>query len=145
MKEADIKQAATARWSSPSIDLDKTTFNHPAYNAPCLAQVLLSSLTDDFEFTITNRIDTSLRNDGPYILWMICYNIHRINVAFTESIKTTIHEATLLQFDGDARKYVEHVHNNLHLITHSSTPQTSHNDLLPQILTQLCSSTVPAF
>ncbi len=76
---------------------------------------------------------------------MICYNIHRSNVAFTESIKTIIFDTALLQFDGDAKKYVEHIHNKLCLITHSATPTMSHNDLLPHILTQLCSSTVPAF
>jgi hypothetical protein len=65
VKEADIKQAATARWSSSTEDLDKTMFNHPTYNACWLAKVLLSSLTDNFAYTITNRIDTSLHNDGP--------------------------------------------------------------------------------
>ncbi len=144
----DIKKVATDRWSDPSISQHKITFNHPTYNARCfrcLAQVLLSSLTDDFSLTLTNRIDTLLHHDGPFILWMIGHNIHRSNIAFTESVKTAIRNATLQDFHDDVTQYLDGITQNLRLITGTASPDKTHIDLLPHIFRQLCSVTVVPF
>jgi len=145
LDETDIKAAATTRWTAPTVQHDKTSFNHTTYNARCLAQVLLSSLTDDFSLTLTNRIDTILQHDGPYVLWMIGHNIHRSNVAFTESIKTTIRALTLQGCNEDTVKYLETITQNLRLITGPTKPDDNHIDLLPHIFLQLCRVTVTPF
>jgi len=133
LDETDIKAAATTRWTAPTVQHDKTSFNHTTYNARCLAQVLLSSLTDDFSLTLTNRIDTILQHDGPYVLWMIGHNIHRSNVAFTESIKTTIRALTLQDCNDNTVKYLETITQNLRLITGPTKPDDNHIDLLPHL------------
>jgi hypothetical protein len=79
---------AKLRWLSPTVSNDKHTVDHPTYNARVLGRLLLRSITDDFSIMIINRIPHDFRNDGPLILWTICNNIHRNNVAFIETIKT---------------------------------------------------------
>jgi hypothetical protein len=68
------------------VNQDKHTVDHPTYNARVFGRLLLRSITDDFSITIINRIPQDFRNDGPLILWTICNNIHRNNVAFVETI-----------------------------------------------------------
>lgn len=77
---------------------------------------------------------------------MIGYNIHRSNIAFTESIKTTIRNATLQDFHDDVTKYLDNITQSLRLITGTTTSlEKAHADLLPHIFCQLCSVTVTPF
>jgi hypothetical protein len=131
-------------WFSPTVMTDKHSVDHPTYNARVLARLLLCSFTDDFSVTIINRLPQDYRNDGPLILWMICRNIHRNNIAFVETIKTKIRESNVSQFGGDICKYIIHIKDNLRLITTTDT-SSEHNDLLTHILLQLCASPIKPF
>ncbi len=109
-------------WTSPTLDTDKYTFGHPTYNSWCLAKLLLSSIPDDFSTLIIGRIDQTLWNDGPLLLWTICQNIYRNNIALIENIKAKLRSASLSQFGDDAQKYLTFCRDNLCLIL----PQMQH-------------------
>lgn len=102
-------------------------------------------MTDDFSLTLTNRIDPTLHNDGPYILWMIGHNIHRSNIAFVESIKRQIRSTTLQDCHDDVPKYLDTITQYLRLITSPSQSDAKHVDLLSHLFQQLCSVTIPPF
>jgi hypothetical protein len=137
---------ARQRWLSPTVNLDKHTVDHPTYNTRVLGHLLLRSLTDDFSLAIINRIPQEFRNDGPLILlWTICNNIHRNNIAFIESIKSKIRDTKLSQFDDDVCKYIIHVKDNLRLITVADDLSRKHNDLLVHLFGQLSLSPIRPF
>jgi hypothetical protein len=106
-------QEARHCWTSPTLSTDKHTVDHPMFNAKVLACLLLGSITDEFCTTIINQVPQEYRNDGPLLLWIICNYIHRNNIAFVETIKRKIREATLSQFGDDVSKYVIHIKDNL--------------------------------
>lgn len=137
--------SAKTRWESPDVAHDKITIDHPTYNARCLGHVILGSITDELTLTIIGRINENYRNDGPLLLWYICNNIHRNNIAFTETIKTKIRTATLSQFHDDVPKYVSFLRDNLRLITITDDSTTQHTDLLTYIFKQLSTCAIPAF
>jgi hypothetical protein len=128
-------QEAKTRWTALSVSQDKNTIDHPTFNARVLARLLLNSITDDFRITVINRVPQEYRNDGPLLLWVICNNIHRNNVAFVESVERKIREATLSYFGDDVSKYILHIKDNLRLITTSVADWTPHNDLLVYLFT----------
>lgn len=137
---------ASLRWSSPTLRTDKHTIDHPTFNARVFARLLLASVTDEFCTTIINRVPQQYRNDGPLLLWIICHNTHRNNIAFVETIKRKIREATLSQFSDDVSKYIIHIKDNLRLITssHNQHKQT-HNDLITYLFQQLRLSPITLF
>jgi hypothetical protein len=144
--ESVILQQAKLRWESITLLQDKFSFEHPTYNARVLGRLLLGSITDDFCLTVIHRIPQEYRKDGVVILWTICNNIHRNNVAFFETIKGKIRESTLTSFNDDVSKYIMHVQDNLTLITASDDKYaTEHNDLLIHLFNQLKQSPVPLF
>jgi len=145
IEEETIMGIAQHHWTATTAMTDKLTFGHVTYNARCLARLVLASLTDDFALLINTRLDPSLRNDGPLILWSICHHIHQNNVAFVESKKQKIRQATLLQFGDDISKYITYVRDTLHLITAADDDMTVHKDLLTHIFTTLSSSSVTHF
>lgn len=145
LDESVMLTEARLRWKSPTVNTDKHTVAHPTYNARVLARLLLKSVTDDFSITVINRIPQEYRNDGPLILWTICNNIHRNNIAFIETIKSKIRDSKLSQFGEDVCKYIAHVRDNLRLITSMANSASEHNDLIIHILTQLCSSPIKPF
>jgi hypothetical protein len=140
-----ILQAAKTRWDSPTVFQDKITIDHPTYNARCLARVIIGSITDDFSQTIISRIDDNLRHDGPLLLWYICNNIHRNNIAFNETIKAKIRSATLSQFHDDVFKYLSYLRDNLRLIVIADDKNNQHQDLLTYIFESLSACAVPKF
>jgi hypothetical protein len=139
--ESIMLQEAELRWSSPHVSVDKHTIDHSTFNARVLARLLLGSVTDEFCIIIISRISQEYRNDGPLILWIICNNIHRNNIAFVESIKRRVRESTLSQFGDDVPKYILYIKDNLRLITTSDTDATLHNDLLVYLFTTTLQST----
>jgi hypothetical protein len=143
IKESDLTTLAEARWTSPTVDQDKHTVGHPTYHARLLAMVLMNSITDDLMTTLIHRVPTNLRNDGTYLLWSICHNIHRNNVAFTEHIREKISIATLSTFNNDVNKYIIFIKDNLKMISTTTTPE--HNGLITYILRQLKLSPIPLF
>jgi hypothetical protein len=143
--ETVMLNEAKLRWSSSDLSKEKFALDHPTYNARVLARLLLNSITDEFAVTIINRIAHEYRNDGPLILWTICNNIHRNNVAFTETIKAKIRTASLSEFNDDVEKYIIHIMNNLRLITPSDDSSADHNDLILYIFQQLTLCDVTLF
>jgi hypothetical protein len=143
--ESVMLQEAKLCWTSSTVSTDKYTIDHPTFNARVLARLLLGSVTDDFCITIINRIPQEYRNDGPLLLWTICNNIHRNNIAFIESIKRKIRESTLSQFNEDVPKYILHIKDNLRLITTSDNSLPNHTDLLIYLFAQLQLCKVPLF
>jgi hypothetical protein len=71
--EADITAAATNRWTSPTMPIDKITIDHPTYNSRCLAKLIFGSVTDDFAIIIINRVKETYKMTvhlyfGPYVI-----------------------------------------------------------------------------
>jgi hypothetical protein len=145
LDETVMIREAQQRWLSPTVNRDKHMVDHPTYNARVLGRLLLRSITDDFSTTVINRIPQEFRNDGPLILWTICNNIHRNNVAFVETIKSKIRTAKLSHFSDDACKYIVHIKDNLRLITAATDNSNEHNDLIIHLLTQLSTSPIKPF
>jgi hypothetical protein len=143
--ESVMLNEAKLRWSSTDLSKEKFSLDHPTYNARVLARLLLNSITNNFAATIINRIHHDLRNDGPLILWTICNNMHRNNVAFIETIKAKIQTATLTEFGDDIEKYIIHIKNNLRLITSTDDHSREHNDIIIYNFQQLSLSTIPLF
>jgi len=145
VSEAAVLADAKSRWFSPTLQQDKFQITHQMYQACVLAKLLLASLTDDFSITIIHRIDSSYRNDGVVILWTICHNVHRSNIAFTETIKAKIRGMNLMDYDT-IDKYLISIKDNLRLITTSDTSnKTKHNDLIIYIFNHLKQCTVTPF
>lgn len=94
VSESDITRIVEARWTSPTVNVDKHTVDHETYNSRLLAMVIMNSITDDLLTTLLNRIAHHLRNDGTLLLWSISHNIHRNNIAFTEHVREKISLAT---------------------------------------------------
>jgi len=145
INEDTVTDLARHRWSATTVNTDKLTFGHETYNARCLGRLILSSQTDELALLIIARLDPSLRSDGPMILWSICHHIHRNNVAFVESTKQKIRQATLSQFGDDITKYITYARDALHLITAAEDDTTTHKDLLTHIFATLSTSPVQHF
>jgi hypothetical protein len=143
--ESVILAETNLHWTSPTIQNDKFDINHPTYQARVLAKLLLASLTKEFCITVLHRIKTSYRNDGVMILWTICNNVHRSNIAFTETVKAKLRNMALANFDS-IDKYLIATKDNLSLIiSPDAADQTKHNDLLIYLFTQLRECTVAPF
>jgi hypothetical protein len=130
-------QEAKQHWTSPTLSTVKHTIDHLMFNARVLAHLLLGSITDDFCIIIIKRILQEYRNDAPLLLWIICNNIHKNNIAFVETMKCKIRDSTLLQFCNDVSKYITHIKDNLCLITSSDNGTIEHIDLLTYLFQQL--------
>ena len=143
--EATVVADAKARWTAETVLVDRHTVGHPTYNARLLGKVLLNSITDNVSTTVINRVPQDYRNDGPLILWTICYSIHRNHVAFVETVKKKIRELKLSECHDDVIQYIILVKNDIRLICSATDDTQEHNDLLTYIFTQLLLSTVLPF
>lgn len=85
---------------------------------------------------VINPILQEYHNDGPLILWTICNNIHRNNIAFVKLIKQRIRESILTHFSNDVSKYIINIKDNLCLITTTDGSSSEHNDLIIYIFRQ---------
>jgi hypothetical protein len=97
----------------------------------------LASITSDLTITIINRVPQLYRNDGTYLLWALTNNIYRSNIAFVETIREKITNATLIQHNHDIEKYLIFIKNNLRMITTKSSSGDQHMGLITYILRQL--------
>jgi hypothetical protein len=140
-----VNNATLARWTSPTVQQDKHTVGSPTYNARLLAMVITNSITDDFLTTLIHRVPSNLRNDGTYLLWSVCHNIHRNNIAFHENIRNKIRHATLSTYDNDIDRYIIAIKNYLKMITPLSGSTSAETGLLTYILQQLKLCPVPLF
>lgn len=86
INEETMISLAQCQWYSPTLNQEKYTFGHDTYKAHCFARLLFGSITDDLSTLILGRVDQDFRNDDPLLLWVICNNIHRNNIAFIETI-----------------------------------------------------------
>jgi hypothetical protein len=145
VSETDITNAATERWTSTTVAIDKITLDHPTFNARILGRLIMSSITDTFSITIINRVPQDLRNDGPLLLWTVCNHIHHNNIAFVETIKNKIRNATLTHFNDDVENYIIYIKDNLRLINAATDDTKEHNDLITYIFTQLSASNINLF
>jgi hypothetical protein len=83
--------------------------------------------------------------DGPLLLHTMCHHIHRNHIVFVESIKDKIRHSTLAEHKDDMAVFLRFLQNNLRLISSKGVVDTSNNDLVLHILTQLCCSKIPLF
>jgi hypothetical protein len=107
--------------------------------------VITNSITDDFLTTLIHRVPSNLRNDGTYLLWSVCHNIHRNNIAFHENIRNKTRHATLSTHDNDIDRYIIAIKNYLKMITPLSGSTSAETGLLTYILQQLKLCPVPLF
>jgi hypothetical protein len=108
-----LTTTASKCWMADTADVDKHTMGTKLYHSWLLAKCLLVSILSELSSTIINRIPTTCRNDGTYILWAITNNIYWSNIAFMETIREKIVLATVDQFGHDLEKYLMTIKNNL--------------------------------
>jgi hypothetical protein len=128
------KAAATLRWNSPTVHTDKHTIGHETCNSRQLAIVLMGSISDALSLIILHRVPCELRNDGTYILWTNCNNVHRNNVALTEHVCEKITNATLQQFSNNVEDYIIFIKDNLCMLSSDTSNTTEHRGLITYIL-----------
>jgi hypothetical protein len=75
----------------------------------------------------------------------MCTHIHHNHLSFVESIKNKIRLASLPEYKNDVPLFLRFLQNNLHLITLTGAADNAHNDLIPHILLQLRTTTIPLF
>jgi hypothetical protein len=145
IKQETVQSKAKELWDNPTSMSTRHTRGTETYNSRLLALFLTNSLTADFAALLHSRIDPSYSIDGPTLLFTMCNHIHRNHLAFVESIKNKIRLATLSEYKNDVPTFLRYLQDNLRLITSTGTADNSHNDLIPHILLQLRSTTIPLF
>lgn len=75
----------------------------------------------------------------------MCNHIHQNHLAFVESIKNKIRLATLAEFKNDVQEFLRFLKNNLRLNTSTGADTADHIYLIPHILHQLRTTTIPVF
>jgi hypothetical protein len=140
-----VKNNASLLWDSPNSLTQRHTRGSETYNSRLLALFFMNSITPDFATLLHSRIDQNYSSDGPLLLFTMCNHIHRNHLAFVESIKNKIRLSTLAEFKQDVPSFLRFLQNNLRLITSTGASNTDNNDLIPHILLQLRSTTIPIF
>jgi hypothetical protein len=143
--ESQAKQDAERRWTSPNVNVEKHALGHETYHSRLLAIVLMSSITESLSTVLLYRIPQLLRNDGTYILWTICNNVHRNNVAFKETVREKITTATLSNFNNDITNYLIYIKDNLKMISSATNRNNDNNGLITYIFRQLKLSNITLF
>jgi len=143
--EATVLTRAKNLWDAPDASIQSHTRGTPTYTNRLLGLFLMNSLTADFATLLHSRIDAKYCADGPLLLFTLCQNIHRNHLAFVESVKTKIQSSTLQQHNNDVPVYLRFLNDNIKLIASTGANDTTHNDLIPHILNQLRSTTIPLF
>jgi hypothetical protein len=145
LTETNLTTFVEPRWTSATVDIDKHTVGNTTYNARLLAMVILNSITNAFMTTLIHRNPTILCNDGTFLLWSVCHNIHQNNVAFQEHIHHKIRSTTLADHGGDVDQYIIAMKNHLKMITPLNDTAHNENGLITYILCQLKMCSVPLF
>jgi hypothetical protein len=145
VKQATIQDNAKELWDVPTSLTLRHTRGTAMYNTRLQALFLMNSLTADFVALLHSRIDPKYSTDGPVLLFMMCTHLHHNHLAFVESIKNKIRLATLSEHKNDVPAFLRFLQDNLHLIKATGAAENSHNDLIPQILLQLQTTTIPLF
>jgi hypothetical protein len=145
IRQETVQSKAKDLWDSPTSMTSRHTRGTETYNSRLLALFLTNSLTADFAALLHSHIDPNYSTDGPTLLFTMCNHIHRNHLAFVESIKNKIRLATLSEYKNDVPTFLRYLQDNLRLITSTGANDSSHNDLIPHILLQLRSTTIPLF
>jgi len=143
VKEETIINQAKKLWDTVDASTQSHTRGATTYNSRLLGLFLMNSLTPEFAALLHSRIDSKYCIDGSLLLHTMCQHIHRNHLAFVESIKTKIRESTLVEFNNDVPKYLRFLTSNIKLITATGAEDADHNDLIPHLLQQLCSTNIP--
>jgi hypothetical protein len=145
VSQATIQNKAKELWDNPDSWSLRHTRGTPTYNSRLLALFLMNSLTPEFAALLHSRIDPTYSTDGPTLLFTMCFHIHRNHIAFVESIKNKIRLSTLSEFKNDVPSFLRFLQDNLRLITSTGATDNTNNDLIPHILLQLRTTTIPLF
>ena len=145
VKESTILSQAKTLWDAPDSHQQSHTRGTPTYYARLFGVFLMNSLTNDFALLLHSCIDQKYSADGPTLLYTMRSHIHRNHLAFVESIKNKIRLSALAEFKQDVPSFLWFLQNNLRLITSTGASDTANNDLIPHILLQLRSTTIPIF
>jgi hypothetical protein len=140
-----IQKRASELWDNPDSLIMRHSRGTDIYNSRLLALFLMNSLTADFAALLHSRINPKYSSDGPTLLFTMCTHIHWNHLAFVESIKNKIRLATLSDYKNDVPKFLRFLQDNLRLIISTGVADRTHNDLIPHILLQLRSTTIPFF
>ena len=143
--EAIVFAQARRLWSVPDASLQSHTRGTEIYNSRLFGVFLMNSLTPEFAALLHSRIDSQFCLDGPLLLFTMCQNVHRNHLAFVENIKDKIRHATLAEYNNDVPSFVRFLLDNLKLITSTGATTNQHNDLVPHLLNQFRSTTIPVF
>jgi len=143
--ETTVTTQAKLLWDAQDASLQSHTRGTVTYHNRLFGVFLLNSLTPDFITFLHSQIDSAYWSDGPLLLHTMCQHIHCNHLAFVESIKTKIRSSTLLEHNNDIPKYLHFLSTNLKLISSTGADDNAHNDLIPHLLQQLCTTTIPLF
>jgi hypothetical protein len=140
-----VLNQAKLLWDASNAVTERHVRGTQIYNSRLLALFLMNSLTPEFATLLHSRIDLDYSTDGPLLLFTMCNHIHRNHLAFVESIKNKIRLATLGEFKNNVQEFLRFLQDNLRLITSTGEDTTAHTDLVPHILLQLRTTTIPVF
>jgi hypothetical protein len=136
---------AKSAWDNPDIATVWHSRGTEAYYSRLFSIFITNSLMHEFLTILYGRIDPKYSMDGPLLLHTMCHHIHRNHIAFVESIKDKIRTTNLAKYKDDMAALLCFLQNYLRLISSTGATDTSNNDLVPHILTQLWCSKIPLF
>jgi len=145
IKEETVKAQAKCLWDTPDAVTQRHMQGSATSNARLFGTFLLNSMTPEFSAIVFSRIDPQYCSDGPLILFVMCQHIHRNHLAFVETTKNKIRLSTLSEHKNDVRTYLRFLHDNLKVISSTGSDDNEHKDLIPHILLQLRTTTIPLF
>lgn len=135
--EDNIIQEATRRWTTPTSLTNLSKKGTFEFNNKLLCLFLTNSITDSLHTKLQNRAGDLLANDGQFLLWLLCQDIHNNSVSYEADIKNQIRGCSVAaDHNNDPQEYVTHVKNLFQLISKDDNDKT-HNDLVEPILKAL--------
>ena len=143
--KAVIVQQATNRWTNPTLLTNLSKKGTPEFNIKLLCLFLTNSISDRYHTVLQNRAGDLLANDGQYLLWLLCTDIHYSSISYEQSIKDQIRSGTIKgEYNNDLQEYITGTINLCRLIL-KTEDNTTHNDLLDPIFAQLQSTPYDRF
>eukprot|EP00590_Aulacoseira_subarctica_P007971 CAMPEP_0172428468 /NCGR_PEP_ID=MMETSP1064-20121228/46436_1 /TAXON_ID=202472 /ORGANISM="Aulacoseira subarctica , Strain CCAP 1002/5" /LENGTH=366 /DNA_ID=CAMNT_0013173265 /DNA_START=25 /DNA_END=1125 /DNA_ORIENTATION=- len=140
--KAIIVKQATDRWTNANQISNLSRKGAPKFNIKLLCLFLTNSISDRYHTVLQNRAGDLL---ATVLLCLLCTDIHFSSFSYEQSIKDQIWTNTIAaDIANDLQAYVTGTTNLCRLIS-KTDDNTTHNDLLDPIFTQLQSTAYDRF
>jgi hypothetical protein len=107
-----IVQQATDRWTDTAKLANLSRKGTAEFNIKLLCLFLTHSISDRYHTVLQNRAGDLLANDGQYLLWLLCTDIHFSSISYEQSIKDQIRSNTIAaDYGNDLQSGICHRNN----------------------------------